>query len=115
MIAASGKKWDGTGLAGWSIGDVVLIRSTQCTTHYRTPNYIKGKRGVIVRSCGRHGDPEQIAYGVRPAQMRNLYRVRFAQSAVWDGYRGSALDTIDVEVYDHWLLKDEEGRDDGRA
>lgn len=32
-----------------------------------------------------------------------LYRVTFQQGHVWEGYTGSNLDTIDVEVYQAWL------------
>jgi nitrile hydratase len=40
-----------------------------------------------------------------PAQP--LYRVRFAQSEVWPDYRGARADTIDVEIFQHWLDKAE--------
>lgn len=33
-----------------------------------------------------------------------LYRVRFNQKDVWPEYTGNQNDTIDVEVYQHWLL-----------
>jgi hypothetical protein len=29
--------------------------------------------------------------------------VRFAQKDVWPGYAGPTNDTIDVELYEHWL------------
>ncbi len=32
-----------------------------------------------------------------------LYRVTFHQGDVWEGYTGSAQDTLDVEVYQAWL------------
>lgn len=94
-------------------GQCVVVRAMARMTHYRTPRYIQGKRGVVVRFCGSHGDPEQIAYGVKPAQTRRLYRVRFAQRAVWPGYHGGPHDTIDVEIYDHWLAQVGEHRGDG--
>ncbi len=34
---------------------------------------------------------------------RPLYRVRFAQSRVWPDYSGAPGDTLDVELYEHWL------------
>jgi nitrile hydratase len=37
--------------------------------------------------------------------MRMLYRVRFAQAEVWPDYDGPAVDTIDVDLYEHWLRK----------
>jgi nitrile hydratase len=32
-----------------------------------------------------------------------LYRVRFVQSHVWPDYRGGANDTLDIDLYEHWL------------
>lgn len=88
------------------VGHVVVVRALPRKTHYRTPSYIQGKTGAIVRCCGTHGDPEEIAYGVKPARLRRLYRVRFAQKAIWPEYSGSPNDTIDVEIYEHWLTPD---------
>ena len=34
---------------------------------------------------------------------RALYRVRFVQSHVWPDYDGAASDTIDIDLYEHWL------------
>ena len=32
-----------------------------------------------------------------------LYRVRFRQKDLWADYHGNIEDTVDVDVYDHWL------------
>jgi hypothetical protein len=29
--------------------------------------------------------------------------VRFLQNDVWAEYRGAAQDTVDIEIYQHWL------------
>jgi nitrile hydratase len=39
-----------------------------------------------------------------------LYRVRFAQLELWSDYAGSVGDTLDVEIYQHWLEPVEENR-----
>ncbi len=39
-----------------------------------------------------------------------LYRVRFAQRELWPDYVGSAADTVDVEIYQHWLEPAEANR-----
>jgi nitrile hydratase subunit beta len=31
--------------------------------------------------------------------------VRFPQKRVWPDYDGAAGDTIDIEIYEHWLEK----------
>ena len=39
-----------------------------------------------------------------------LYRVRFRQADVWPDYGGPAGDTVDVEIYQHWLEAEEHAR-----
>jgi nitrile hydratase len=34
---------------------------------------------------------------------RTLYRVRFNQTDLWTDYTGSRADTLDIDLYDHWL------------
>jgi hypothetical protein len=84
-------------------GERVKVMKAYPLGHVRTPYYIRGKSGVIERVCGAFPNPEELA------QMRNglpaqpLYRVRFAQTEVWPDYRGARADTIDVEIFQHWL------------
>lgn len=68
--------------------------------HIRTPHYLRGKPGTVVRQLGTFPDPEALAFA-RPADMRLLYHVAFPQDALWpDGRSG---DTLLVEIYEHWL------------
>jgi nitrile hydratase len=84
-------------------GDRVSVRVAYPIGHVRTPFYIRGKRGVIERLCGVYGNPEELAYARPGLPKQPLYRVRFLQSEVWPGYRGMSRDTVDVEIYQHWL------------
>ena len=83
-------------------GDPVRVRRTDPPGHIRTPSYVRGKAGVIERLCGRFGNPEELAYN-RTGSVLPLYRVRFAQRTVWPDYRGGDGDSIDVEIFEHWL------------
>ncbi len=84
-------------------GDSVRVWFADPPGHIRTPWYIRGHTGVIERLCGIYGNPEELAYN-RPGTPRQpLYRVRFRQSQVWPDYRGTATDTVDIEIYQHWL------------
>jgi len=84
-------------------GDRVRVREAYPIGHVRTPYYIRGKSGVIERLCGAYPNPEELAYA-RPGLPRQpLYRVRFRQSDVWQDYRGKDGDTVDIEIYQHWL------------
>lgn len=84
-------------------GAQVIVRTAYPPGHLRTPFYIRGKVGVIERICGEFANPEELAYGRDGLPKKILYRVRFQQSHVWPDYAGSADDTLDVEIYEHWL------------
>jgi hypothetical protein len=84
-------------------GDRVAVRREFPPGHVRTPFYIRGKTGVIERSLGSYPNPEERAYGRSGQPYLRVYRVRFAQSDVWADYAGPPGDTLDVELYEHWL------------
>jgi nitrile hydratase subunit beta len=84
-------------------GDRVRVRRAFPPGHLRTPFYIRGWTGEIERICGAFANPEELAYN-RPGLPRQpLYRVRFRQAELWPDYAGPATDTIEIEIYQHWL------------
>jgi hypothetical protein len=87
----------------FSPGDVVTVRAIYPLGHVRAPFYIRGKRGVVERLCGLYGNPEELAYARSGLPRQPLYRVRFFQRDVWTEYGGQAEDTVDIEIYQHWL------------
>lgn len=89
--------------ARFAPGDRVFVRAAYPPGHVRTPWYVRGKTGVVERVCGEFRNPEELAYGRDGAPGRTLYRVRFMQREVWDDYAERPGDTVDVEIYDHWL------------
>ena len=84
-------------------GDRVAVRVAYPIGHVRTPFYIRGKHGMIERLCGVYGNPEELAYARPGLPKQPLYRVRFLQREVWPDYAGGESDTLDVEIYQHWL------------
>lgn len=84
-------------------GDRVRVRHAAPLGHVRTPWYIRGRAGEIERLCGAFANPEELAYNRDGLPAQPLYRVRFRQREVWPDYAGSDRDTIDVEIYQHWL------------
>jgi len=90
----------------FAAGEAVKVRARYPLGHVRTPYYIRGKRGVIERLCGSFANPEELAYARAGLPKQPLYRVRFQQRDVWPDYRGSGADTVDVEIYQHWLEPD---------
>lgn len=87
----------------FTAGDRVQVRETAPLGHIRTPFYIRGHVGVIERYCGAYPNPEELAQMRDGLPAQPLYRVRFAQSEVWPDYAGEANDTIDIEIFQHWL------------
>jgi nitrile hydratase len=84
-------------------GTEVLVRNhwpeVPGPAHVRTPHYLRGRRGRVVRHLGDFPNPEDLAFA-RPAARLALYHVAFAPSDIWDGAGGSQLL---VEVYESWL------------
>lgn len=89
--------------ARFRLGDRVKVRWADVPGHVRTPWYIRGHVGVIERLCGAYANPEELAYARPGLPAQPLYRVRFTQAQVWPDYDGSPADTIDIEIYQHWL------------
>jgi nitrile hydratase subunit beta len=72
----------------FEIGDPVRARAAKPTGHCRTPFYLRGKRGVVVRRLGEFPNPEELVYhrpGL-PAQL--LYQVEFAYDELWGSRLG---------------------------
>lgn len=89
-------------------GDVVRVRDESSAIrwrkpHLRVPGYVHGLVGTVERDCcGLYADPEALAFH-EAAVRQPLYRVRFFQQDIWEGYRGSSSDTVEVEIYQAWL------------
>jgi nitrile hydratase len=84
-------------------GDRVAVRFADPPGHVRTPWYIRGHVGVVERLCGAFPNPEELAFHRAGLPAQPLYRVRFTQREVWPDYPGPAHDTIDIEIFQHWL------------
>jgi hypothetical protein len=67
--------------------------------HIRTPHYLRGHTGTVVRHLGNYPNPEDLAFA-RPAPRLPLYHVAFAPRALWPDAGGGE---ILVELYGHWL------------
>lgn len=81
----------------------VRVSNSNPPGHCRVPVYIRGAVGAIERYCGAFKNPSELAYGFNGEPKRHLYRVRFQQDQIWDDYDGPDSDTLDLEIYEHWL------------
>jgi hypothetical protein len=86
----------------FSTGERVRVRVDFPPGHVRTPVYVRGKTGVVTRRFGAFTNPELAAYRL-PGPKKVLYQVRFRQTDLWPDYIGSRSDTVDLDLYDHWL------------
>lgn len=78
------------------------VRADMPPGHVRTPAYLRGKTGWLERQLGAFPNPEQMAYG-QAAPATPLLRVRFTMAEVWGAAADRPDDTIDAEIYSHWL------------
>ena len=90
-------------MARFTTGERVRVRTAHPPGHIRTPTYVRGKSGIVERICGSFPNPEELAYGRDGQPARPLYRVRFSQRDLWQDYRGTVSDCVEVEIYEHWL------------
>lgn len=84
------------------MADRVRVKSMMPPGHVRAPAYLRGKTGSIERELGPFANPEQLAYGLK-AEKQPLYRVRFTMAEIWGDQAEHPTDTIDAEIYGHWL------------
>ena len=89
--------------ARFAVGERVRVDDRTPPGHIRTPWYIRGKSGVVAAMVGAFADPEDLARGGDGLPERPLYRVRFRQTVTWPDYAGDGRDTVDIEIFEHWL------------
>ena len=95
----------------FSAGDKVIVKVLNPPGHIRTPMYLRGKRGVVLKDSGAWKNPEELAYGRDGLPLRVNYWVQFGMDEVWSGKGVYApADTIVAEIYEHWLEPDDMSR-----
>jgi hypothetical protein len=77
-----------------------LWPETRGPCHIRTPHYVRGEIGTVVRHLGNFPNPEDRAFA-RPAAICPLYHVRFDQTVFWR--QGRPGDEVQMEIFGHWL------------
>lgn len=72
--------------------------------HVRTPFYLRGKTGVVVRSHGEFLDAEKLAVGLPGLPATVIYQVAFDFQEVWTGTENPVGSTIILaDLQDNWL------------
>ena len=90
----------------FAAGDTVRVKDAwpevDGPVHIRTPWYVRGLTGEVVRHLGNFANPEDLAFA-RPAEKRPLYHVRFRKGGIWPEPKPD--DEILIEIFEHWLEK----------
>lgn len=89
--------------ARFAPGDKVRVKKGAAPGHMRTPFYLRGRTGRVERICGDFANPEEMAYHRDGLPARPLYRVRFTMAEIWGNGAERPSDTIDAEIFEHWL------------
>ncbi len=89
--------------AQYSHGQAVRIADRLDERHHRVPAYVKGHEGTIVRICEPQVQPELSAYHDPGEPKQTVYRISLDQRDLWSDYTGSPEDTLEIEIFEHWL------------
>jgi nitrile hydratase len=85
-------------------GETVRVMSRSPIAHYRVPQYLRGKTGLIAAVIQTMAvDNEEEAYGRNAGCKGHYYRIRFSMREIWPGYIGGASDALLIEVFQSWL------------
>jgi hypothetical protein len=91
-------------MTGFAPGTRVRVRNDwpemRGPVHIRTPHYLRGRSGTVVRSLGAFKNPEDLAFA-RAAPPKALYHVRFDPHEIWP--EGQPTDALLVEIFEQWL------------
>jgi nitrile hydratase len=89
-------------------GDEVLISSRSPIGHFRVPNYIRGKKGIVEAVIEPAAvNNEEEGYGKNAGNKRHYYRIAIPMSTLWPQYSGSPEDGLRIEVFETWLERSE--------
>ncbi len=85
-------------------GDQVRISMRFPIGHFRVPNYIRGKNGMVEAVI----EPtiinnEEEGFGRNAGNKRHYYRIAIPLTELWPNYAGSSNDGLRIEVFETWL------------
>ena len=90
-------------------GDSVRILRRFPIGHFRVPNYIRGKSGVVESVIEPPAlNNEEEGFGRNAGPKRHYYRIAIPLAELWPAYTGSANDGLRVEVFETWLERIEQ-------
>lgn len=85
----------------FAVGDEVVTRNLNPTTHTRLPRYVRGRRGRVAAVHGIFALPDSNATGAGP-NAQYCYSVHFEASELW-GPQGRPGDGLYIDLWDDYL------------
>ena len=85
------------------VGQKVNVQSLEPIGHNRTPEYIRGKTGEVVKIQGNYRNPESMAYGGDGLPLVPVYTIMFDWAELWGHLPQSVPDKIMADIFEHWL------------
>lgn len=88
------------------VADAVRVSVRYPVGHYRVPNFVRGKRGLVERIIEpRAINNEEEGFGRNAGLKGFYYRVAIPLTELWPNYVGSPQDGFRIEVFENWLEK----------
>src|SRR5258706_6154763 len=87
--------------ARFAVGDAVVVRDIHPAGHTRAPRYVRGKRGVVLRTAPRFVFPDVAGHGLR-AHREHTYHVEFPAQELWSDAAGGH-ETVIVDLWESYL------------
>ena len=86
-------------------GDRVRVLDTLTLGHHiRSPQYLRGKDGVVADIRGSFKDPELLSFGKDGLPKANLYSIEFELGHVWnDRPAPKGVNKIYADIFEQWL------------
>ncbi len=91
------------GTPRFAVGDRVAVRELPVIFYTRTPEYVRGAHGEIAAVAYESPAAEDETWARTDAAPEWFYVVRFTLADLFDGYTGTASDTLQTEIPEHWL------------
>lgn len=93
------------GTPKFSVDEAVVVRDLPALLYTRTPEYVRGAKGVIAEVTYESPAPEDETWDRTDATPEWFYIVRFNLSELFYGYTGTSTDTLQTEIPERWLEK----------
>jgi len=87
----------------WPVGAMLRVRPISRPGHSRTPGFIEGHAGTVVRDWGDFPDPEALARGERDAPRVGVYLLAFDPATLWPDTPPRPGHRVLVDVFGPYL------------